>query len=313
MNRGNVAKFAEGVGDGNSIYLKAKDFEQPRKFRPLPWVRDGQVCDILTYFEGWIEQTVKEGNKVVKKDRPIRFDVDQPHDLPAAAKWKTSSYKGGPEKPQTPKHAISFLAWDYTTNTIKIVSFTQVSVVKQIVSRLAEIDAETGAANELFIPDLTKVDIIIKKEDEKTYVVTVKENSPNLPKEALNAMQDWKWSWEEFMACENPQDDATAKTFDDVNLAMDPANQPQPSASKNTKPSAPVAASEEAADAMNVPYDENWRTFKTPKGRNLGECSIDDLKKFKETLDKRGTSVTDVMYRAICSGIKDIEAPEEEF
>lgn len=309
MNRGNVAKFAEGVGDGHSIYLKAKDFEKPRKFRPLPWVRDGQVCDILTYFEGWIEQTVKEGNKVVKKDKPIRFDVDQPHDLPAGAKWKMSSFKGSPEKPQTPKHAISFLAWDYETNTIKIVSFTQVSVVKQIVSRLSEVDAETGETNELFIPDLTKVDIIVKKEDDKTYVVTVKENSPNLPKESLHALQDWKWSWEEFMAGENPQDDETAKTFDDVNLAMDPENQPK----KNTKPSAPVAASEEAADAMAVGYYEDWKNFKTPKGRILGECSIDDLKKFKEMLDKRGTSANDVMYQAVCSGIKDIEAPEEEF
>jgi hypothetical protein len=311
MNRGNVAKFAEGVGDGNSIYLKAKDFETPRKFRPLPWVRDGQVCDVITYFEGWIEQQVKEGNKIVKKDRPIRFDVDQPHDLPAASKWKTSSYKGGPEKPQTPKHAISFLAWDYTTNTIKIISFTQVSVVKQIVSRLSEVDAETGEANELFIPDLTKVDIIIKKEDEKTYVVTIKENSPNLPKESLNALQDWKWSWEEFMACENPQDEGTAKTFDDLNLATDPANKPTPN--KNTKQSEPIAPSEEAADAMSVEYDEEWKEFKTPKGKVLGTCSIDELKNFKKLLDSRGASAKDAMYRAICSGIKDLEAPEVEF
>jgi hypothetical protein len=306
MNRGNLAKFSEGIGDNNSIYLKAKDFEKPRKFRPLPWVRDGQVCDILTYFEGWIEQTVKEGGKVIKKDKPIRFDVDQTHDLPHGAKWKMSSYKNGPEKPQTPKHAISFLAWDYDTNTIKIVSFTQVSVVKQIVSRLAEVDEETGEANELYIPDMTKVDVIIKKEDEKTYVVTIKENSPNLPKEALNALQDWKWSWEAFMASEDPREDSVVNTFDDVNEAMDPV-------SKNIKSSAPAASSEEASDSMGVSYYEDWKEFKTPKGKVLGKCSIEELKKFKEHLDNRNTESNDVMYRAICSGIKDIENPEVEF
>ena len=314
MNRGNVKAFQSKVGTGNSVYLKAKDFEAARRFRPILWLYKDQPCDILTYQEGWCTVSNKEGGKIVVKDKPVRFDNDEV--IGEDYKWTMSSYKGEKAKPQLPKPNICILGYDYITKEIKVIPFHQNPVVKYFASLLSPTN-EDGSENEMFIPDLTAVDFIIQKVDDKTYTITNQnpKGGVNHSPEIQHALAAFTWSWDEFMAG-NKVDETNGITYADV---VDKVTSGQPAtktkakaetkteASKNTKPDA--KAEPEQSDSN---YVEGWREVKTAKGLLLGEQSLADLQGFKKFLEDKGKTSNNPLYNAICSGVTDLSKDDLE-
>lgn len=316
IQRGNVQSFQEKIGTGNSLYLKGKDFENARRIRPILWLHNGAPTDVLTFLEGWHVKNVKDERtkKVEAVDKPIRFNTDDV--IPEDLNWKMSSFKGAPAKPQTPKPCIAFVAWDYLTKSVKITPFSQASVTGHIANMLNPTTPD-GAENEMYVEDLTKIDLVILKgeKDNDPYTVTIKPiKSTDYPPEAMRALADFKWSWDAFMRCDQPTESEDSITYADV-VDVATANDPTPAASKTTssKPAAKPAAKQVEVEAEVVSdeftYNKDWRSVKTPQNALLGDQTIEKLQTFKDTLDKlkaKGTKVSDVLYNSICSGLKDL-------
>ena len=313
MQRGNVGAFQDKIGHGNSLYLKARDFEQARRIRPIIWLYKGQPCDILTYLEGWhVEKQKDAKGKITEAERPVRFETDQP--IPEGYNWKMSSYKGGKEQPQTPKPCIAMLVWDYTTKSLKVPSFTQAAVTQQISGMLSPTDKD-GNPNELFVEDLTLVDFIIQKNDEKNYTITTQapKGGTAIPKDCLAALADFEWSWDAFMACVRIEDADEKLTYADVVdiITSGPGDvpeqpvKPKKEQAKQENKTVDKKVDETETDAT-FNYNKDWKKVKTPKGKILGEQNVDDLIGFKDALEERGKTENNPFYDAVLSGIQDM-------
>jgi hypothetical protein len=314
MNRGNVTALQEKIGSGNNLYIKGKDFATPRRVRPIIWLRNGQPCDVLTYLEGWHTVSQKDSKgKVTVTDRPVRFNSDET--IPDTYTWKVSSYMGGKPTAQSPKPNIALLVWDYTTKSIKVATFHQVTVVTQISGMLAPSDKD-GNPNELFVDDLTKVDFVIKQhDDEKNYTITTQapKGGENLTKECLDALKDFEWSWDAFMACEKIEDSDSKMNYADVVDIITSGDakeeKPKKEQAKQENKTVKKEVDETETDAT-FNYNKDWKKVKTPKGRILGEQSVDDLTVFKDALEERGKTENNPLYDAVLSGIQDLTDPQ---
>jgi len=318
MQRGNVKGFQEKISSGSGLYLNAKDFEEARRIRPILWLYKGGPIDILTYMEGW--HTVKgkdDKKKDILLDKPIRFETDEV--IPDGIDWKMSSYKGGPMQAQTPKPNIAILSWDYKTKSLKVVSFHQANVVTQISAMLSDTDKD-GKPNELFVDDLTQVDFIIKKNDDKNYSVTTQKpkDGVNLSKDCMNALADFEWSWEAFMQCVRLEDAETKYTYADV-VDIVTSGQDSQETKKDVKKDTEKPKTkkvekevEESEEDDTFTYNKDWAKVKTPAGKILGEQSVDDLSGFKSHLEDRGKTKNNPLYDAIMSGIQDLTNPQGE-
>jgi hypothetical protein len=308
IDRGDVHGFQDKVGSGNGLYIKGKDFEKARKVRPILWLYKGKPIDILMYLEGWVNAKDAKG-KPLPNGKPIRFGTSDV--IPDGLDWKMSSFKGAAAKAQIPKPTVSFICWDYLTKSIKVASFSQVSVTGHIANMLAPKDKD-GVDNEMYVEDLTAIDLVILKgaEDSDPYTVTIKPlKDPSLLPETLKALSEFKWSWDAFMECENPTEGGSVIDYNDV---VDVAggttevvtSKPTSSASKST----PAKAETPVVEGESYVYDPEWAAAKTPKGKLLKDCTDEELEGFKTVLDKMkadGKKVSDTLYNAICSGLKD--------
>jgi len=305
MNRGNVSALQDKIGNGNSLYLKAKDFEdQARRVRPIIWLYNGQPCDILTYLEGWhVTESIVNG-KTIKAERPIRFNSDEI--IPEGINWKMSSYKGEKEKPQTPKPSVAWLGWDYVTKSLKICTFAQVGVVTPISEMLSPTDKD-GKVNESFIEDMTQLDIVIKKLDDKKFTITtqVPKGGQGLPPDALKALADFNWSWDAFMACQKLEE-GEGITYNDVVDALT-GNEPQKPVSKKEE-----KVVDNSNNDVTFTFVKDWMDVKTPAGKILGQQSLEDLQSFQASLEKKGKTVNNPLYDAIMSGIFSKNSGEGE-
>lgn len=307
-----VEAFAESV-KGESVYFKAGDIEEDgTRIRVIPWVYDGRPIDILMLTEGW--QDVVDPKTKAVNPQPIRFDFGAK--IPETGiKWSVGqSFDGKPGHAQTPKSAVCFLFYLVKKQAIKVATFTQAGLVKPI-SDMLDQDKET------FLPDFSKVDIILTAKQEKgkkgkTYGVTVAANnrgSGPYPDGYVEAIRDFAFSMEEFMACKDPfaegvatKGAALASMFKDTfEIDLYPEQSKGQAANKvisNAKAETPAAKPAAAAEAESA-----WKSFTTPKGRKLGDMTIDELKEAKAKLD--GMGKTDLpIYSNIVKGIEEITA-----
>lgn len=310
INRGNVQKFQETVGSGSGLYLKGKDYEDARKIRPIAWLKNGNLVDIVMYLEGWINAKDDKG-KSLPNGKPVRFDPEE--EIPSLD-WKKSSYMGGPERAQTPKSNLAILHWDYFSKSIKVSTFHQVSVVKHISNMLSP-TTEDGKENEMYVEDLTQIDIVLKKgdKDKDPWTITTKAlKSPDYDADCKKALQDFVWSWDAFLACEQIEDHPTVISYVDV-LEVMSADKPASTAAKASpaakQPAGKVISEPEDETSSDYAYDKEWQKMKTQKGAIVGDQSLETLQGWKATIEKQraaGNKTSQPLYDAICSGIKDL-------
>lgn len=310
INRGNVQAFAAKVGTGNNLYYKSKDFENARRMRPILWIKDGAPIDVVMFLEGWhVVQAKGENGKPMAVERPIRFETEAV--IPESIDWKMSSYKGGKETPQTPKPNVGMIVWDYTLKQLKIATFGQVSVVRKISSLLSPTN-EDGSSNEAFEEDLTKVDLVISKgaTDKEGYNIFTKAlKDQSLSPDCLHALEDFRWSWEAFMACEKLEEGEGFTWNDVVDAVPDNPNSKPVTKKDYSKPAAASKNTSEEKTGELLPdfnYNKDWKNVKTSKGTLIGSLDIDRLKEYRAQFEaKEGFNPKGPIYIAILSGIKD--------
>lgn len=295
MKEYNTKEFLEKHVGSESRWLKASDFENGGKIRPLPWVINGEETPFILYQEGWVNSTdPKQKNGV-----PLRFDIDDPID--GNYNWKMSSYQGGPLRPQSPKGAIGILCYHYNTKSLKVFCASQSGILKPLL-------AFTDKESQSYIPEgIHTVDIIINKVDDKTYTVSVAPKSrEEIPQEALQLLRGFCFSWEGFMECGECFDEKSATRMEDIdfynNLPVATKSETKAQTAKTTAPTAPTAP---------AAVSSNWHNVVTPKGVKLGDCSLAELTAMKEKLESMGKT-SSPLYTAISDGYKDLSTSTEE-
>lgn len=281
FHRPGFARFQEKVNSaGNDLYLKGDDFAGGRKGRLIAWVFETGLVDLFSYQEGWISEEVEVNKKKEMVDKPVRFEADL--DKFPALPWKMSSFKGGPLRPQKPKAALSFLWVDEETNSIKCCTLTTASALKQLLGYVNPQD-DQGRPNKQFIEDLRKVDLFIKKIDDRNWQVNVinDRNTPEeLTEEQLKLVAEFKWSWEDFLECKSPTDNgydwkAVVKRTAELESGQAPAIP-----AERPKPEAKRPEGTGSAPAAKVPAKSNWRERQLAGGKKLGEMSLEALTKY---------------------------------
>jgi len=283
MNRGNIEKFKEEAASSGGMYLKASDFEKPRKIRPILWVHQGAKIDIKTYLEGW--HTPPKADK----PKPIRFEIDE--EIPEGKfKWAMGkSFGNQAAKPQTPKSTIAMLAWDYKSQTVKVASFGQMTIIRPFLDAMEkEID---GEENPLYVEDFSLVDIIINKnEDDGKYRVNfqpISEKNDKFYTQIEPSLKDLKFSWAAFMACEDPFDSEGEISYEDVLDVKD-----------GERPSKPQEKQQNEEDNFD------WKKIKTPKGELLTKLSDQKLSDLHDWLKEHEKTDGD-LFRGVVAALAD--------
>lgn len=331
FKRPGLQAHQEHVNTVKSLYLKTSDFEKQRRFRPLFWKYGEDVIDILFYQEGWhIPDDIDPKTKKLKypNGRPVRFPAEAEAASFPQLNWKMESYGGGQPRPATPKSAVSMLVWDYESNELKIVSFTQKSVLKAINEYLSPTN-EDGSDNAAYIENLTSTDFVVKKIDDRTWNINVKEGNPKIPLEAFNAIKQFQFSWDKFMACESDMEDAPiladfledvegnieVETPEEQKKRIDKANEAKAKANKNVSTSSPAKESAKSTVVQTQKEDltTDWRNLKTAKGTSLGEMGLEKLKGLVAWFEKEkaDTCQSSKLYQGALQGIAELDAPAE--
>jgi hypothetical protein len=312
LSKEQVSNFAESV-KGESVYFKAGDIDEDgTRIRVIPWVYNQEPKDVLLILEGWQERVDPKTKKT--DSAPIRFDFEAT--IPEGIKWAIGQgFDGKAGHPQTPKSAVCFLFYLVKKGVVKVATFTQSGLVKPI-SDMLDSDKET------YIPDLSKVDIILTAKEEKgkkgkTYnVMAAAQNrgSGPYPDGYEDAIKGFAFSMEEYMACRDPFDEKIAckgidlkDMFKEVfEIDLDAGSAPTKAAYKKpeTKPAAEATA---APTKVEEAQQSAWRTFKTAKGNELGSCDLATLQEAEAKLKGAGKTDTD-LYRNIVKGIEELSA-----
>lgn len=304
--RGNVKAFAEKANEGSGLFMNSKDFTVPRRIRPIAWLFNGSIIDVKLFLEGWHDVKGKPNGS------PVRFETDE--EIPEGEfKWKMNSYPGQPSKAQVPDVAMAFLCFDYKTKSIKVATFTQKTVINQVNTFITE-EASNGDANELYIPDLSKVDLIIAKTGEKTYSVQTQDKPE--PKELRQCLEHLRFSWELFMQCKECFGDASEIGWVDVVEAIEApsskgASKPKP-INKPKQAEVKEKQEEQEEEVEEVQEEEvealNWKTVKSPRGTDLGKLTIDSLKALAERIiNAENPDPSSILYRALTLACKEKE------
>lgn len=275
IDRGNMKAFQEKAQSNNGMFLNAKDFVPNRKIRPIKWIHNGKVLDIKTFLEGWIEVKGKPNGM------PVRFETDE--EIPEGQyKWKSSSFQGQAPKPQTPDVAIAMLCYDFKSQSIKLASFTQKTIIQQFLACIEE-EVE-GETNEMYIEDFSNVNIIIAKSGEKAYTVQFKE-SPE-PEGLQKLLEGFHFSWESFMGCGECFDQDGEISYEDVLEACGSKKKP-------------------ASKKKNEEDEEiDWETVKSPKGKLLSKMTDEELSKLYSSLVDSGADQESTLFKAVSKGME---------
>ena len=294
MKQYNTGKWKESLG-ADSQYLKASDCaDGGRKIRPLMWVMEGEETPFHLLLEGWAAPQ-KRGDKA----KCVRIPIDANPEDYSDIQWNMASYKGGPERPQTPKGVFALLLWDYMDHMVKCAAFSQTSINKTFNSFITP-----GEANYLD-SGIHTCDFTITQIDEKNYQVqVVPKCKDEPPQEALDALQNFHFSWEAYMDGKNPFDEknpeaATIAEIEYYNQFYGNDRKPVPQQKTQTKP---------VAQQSGFKYDPKWKEVSTPKGLKLGDLDIDKLKELRDTLIKLDKMNSGSLGAQILSGIQDLEA-----
>jgi hypothetical protein len=297
MKQYNQEKVA-ALCQGDSFYLKGKDCEKGRKIRPLVWFYQGEDANYVPYLEGWVVD-----DQDSSKSHPVRFDIEEDIDL-NDYNWKMSSFQNQPEKPQLPSAVFGMLVWDYKTKSIMLATWSQVQVRGAFWSFMDPDNAnyiEGGIHTCDFVVEM-------KEQNKKiSYTVqVVPKCKDEIPEEAIAALRNFTFSWEDFIASEDPRDETSPniKSFEDIEFYKDisspskakPGNKQTFKGKKKTE----VEHDESKDFDLN---DMSWMKVSTPNGRVLGTCSLKELQEFQRELEKLPGGTEHPLYNKICHGI----------
>lgn len=262
--RGNIQRFKEKTDEGSGMFLNGKDYANARRIRPIAWIYNGVIIDVKLYLEGWYDVKGKQNGQC------IRFEVDE--EIPQGQyAWKKGEYNGKPTV-NSPDVAIAFLHYDYNTSSIKLSSFTQKTIINQINNYIT--DEIEGKKNEFFVPDLSKVDVIIGKTSPTAYSVTIQQTES--PKGLPDLLDNFRFSWEAFMGCGECFGDKAEISYEDVLEAAGAAGQTQQTKQSNktiTKGKGGEPEFEEEPAAVDL----DWKKVKTSKGNELGKLTKEQI------------------------------------
>lgn len=274
-----MKKFMERATSSESVYLKASEITDTRRFRVIPWIYEGRIIPINFFYEGW-EETVDPKTKK-KASKPIRLKIDETTTNGYEEPDHEVIWAKGDYGIQRPHPCFCMIVADYETKSIKVFSGTQ----KTIIGYLGEyIDEE----KEKFIKNWNKFELLVtKNKDKKFSIERDKLDSEEMPKWIKEALEDFRFSYDKFLACEKTEEgdgdswEEFQKNVEDV--------------SKNIESFEPV---------------ENWKEIKTPNGTLLGTMSLEKLRDAINYLKSKSIGSENKLYRAIYTGINDLETVE---
>lgn len=278
------AKFREKAAASDSVYLRPAEIDGSVKLRVIPWILGRALVPIGFYYEGWHD--VKTKGKTESK--PIRFPINEDTGEPDgdldSIEWTTGKFGV-----QRPKGAFVCVVANMKAQKIQIFSGTQKTLVGPLSALLDPND-------DLYIKDWSAYELIITK-DEKTDKFTI--NREKLDKEDRGypkwfeaAMSEFHFKMQDYLDCEKTAE-GEGDTWEDVkNFHGDKPDEEEPK--------------------RDFEIVKDWGDVKTPKGKILRQCTLEELKNMKAILDKNPKNKGTNLYNAILSGIKANDQPEFE-
>lgn len=273
-----MQKFTERATSSESVYLKASEITDTRRLRVIPWISDEKIIPIKFFYEGWEEVIDVKTKK--KTSKPIRLKIDDTsasgyeepsHDVT----WARGDY--GIQKPQP---CFCMIVADYESESIKIFSGTQKTIIAYLLEYIDE-------QKEKFIKNWNKFELLItKNRDKKFSIERDKLDSEEMPKWITDALEDFRFSYEKFLACEKLEE-GDGYSWSDFHKHVDDT---------------PRVESFEPV--------ENWTEIKTPNGTQLGDMSLENLREAVNYLKSKNIGSENKLYRAIYTGINELEAIE---
>lgn len=275
--------FRKKTAQVDCVYLKPKEIDGTIKIRVLPWILSRSLTNIHFYYEGWHD--IKEKGKDVSKCIRFPFNEDGGYDVDDDVKWSRGDY--GVQKP---KGAFVCVILNMTEEKVQIFSGTQ----KTLLGPLGEFcDPEADR----YIENWMDYSLILTK-DKNTDKFTVEREQlkkSDLPDWAIQSLEDFHFDMDDYMACQKTPE-GQGKTWNDVQDLI--GDRPHQGEKSNEEPK---------SDFEEV---KNWGDVKTPKGKILRQCALEELQNMQKILDKKETTDKNgVLYRAILTGIKANEQP----
>lgn len=274
-----MKKFMERATSAESVYLKASEITDTRRFRVIPWINEGRIIPINFFYEGW-EETVDPKTKK-KASKPIRLKIDETTTNGYEEPDHEVIWAKGDYGIQRPHPCFCMIVADYETKSIKIFSGTQ----KTIIGYLGEyIDEE----KEKFIKNWNKFELLVtKNKDKKFSIERDKLDSEEMPKWIIEALEEFRFSYDKFLACEKTED-GEGDSWEEFQKHVEDVP-------KNIESFEPV---------------ENWKEVKTPNGTILGTMSLVKLRDALNYLKSKNIGSENKLYRAIYTGINELETSE---
>ena len=189
--------FRKKASGGEGKFMRASDFEESRTITPIAFKFNGEKIPCFCYLEGWINETIKnEKGKNEIKSKCIRFLPDAQIDMDQEWSIGKVFHAGDKPKPQVPQPAVGLVVGDHQTQTIKVVSFTQKTILQHLMAYL-------DPGDDFFIENWEGHNMIIGKASDNKYKVESRQNN-GFPDWLKKALADFTFSWEAYLNCEEP-------------------------------------------------------------------------------------------------------------
>jgi hypothetical protein len=285
-------KFKENLGGGGS-YLKAKEFEDGREVMIMPWLYNGELVDYIAHYEAWVWDD-ENGGKRADKKKSVRITQEE---FDAGIDYEKYNFSESTFKGKTTQDGfrgcIAFLFKDIETHSLKVASFTQVTLCTSLIKFLDE-------DSKFFTKNLRNKIIVIGKENEQRWSASLKDDDENIGDTFEGAIESFSFSWENYM---DGLDPFVSETTGSEILAMLMTGSGKP------KTQAKKQAAKPSKKTTN--QEEEWTQVETPKGAKLGDLSLDELKTLEIALDKqiKAGKIT-MKHKLVIACIRGIEHHE---
>jgi len=288
-------KFKENLGGGGS-YLKAKDFEDGREVMVMPWLYNGELVNYIAHYEAWVWDN-ENGGKRANKKKSVRIteeEFESGIDF-SDYDFSESEYKGKTTQDGF-KGCLAFLFKDIETHTLKVASFTQVTLCTSIIKFLDE-------ESKFYCKSLRNKIIVIGKENEQRWTASLKDDENNVGETFDNVIEAFSFSWDNYMEGLDPFVSETTGS-EILSMLLVDSGKPKASAKK-------AAKKESKPSKKTANPKEDWTQVETPRGAKLGDLSLDELKVLESALDKqiKAGKIT-MQHKLVVACIQGIEHHE---
>jgi len=288
-----LKRLSDKVKGGS--YINNKDItDKGVRICLINWILDGKVEPIHFFNEGW--ESIRDAKGNVTGQRPLRFRVDD--EIPDGVDWHEGEYKGK-KTVNTPRTAAGFVCYVPSSGAIKVGSFTSPGISGALLDML-------DSDSELYQEDLSQVDIILIKKDNKYSASAVVRKDKDKVNKDINALLgSFQFSWSKFL-------DGDDRPFDGGDRYFEFTNGEEPEPEKETpkieKKAAPAVTAQQEEDF------KDWKNYKVNGGALLGSASYEKLLEYREKIEKLGKTNLPV-YAFVTYGIEhfnDDVAPTDQ-